>query len=230
MAHDDFMYSLQEAPRDEFVSELNASLKAKGKIPVLQLWRHIASIILIIFLSVSLLLFTAPEIRALVVQALGIDEWVALSEEEAQDYVSFDIPQYIPEGYSVYSEWRDLTENQQSGEVIISTLPNEVLLGRMMWQYDDCYIRMTVSENRNSSDLRDASMQRNEDYAEKYDWIDVFDVADVRGIWRLETVPGQEFARTTIEWISSQSIVYQMETTENCLRKEEFIIMAQSTR
>ncbi len=230
MGNDDFMYSLQEAPRDEFVSKLNASLKAKGNIPALQLGKHIASIILIIFLSVSLLLFTSSEIRALVVQTLGIDEWIALSDDDAQVYVSFDVPQYIPEGYSRYHEWRDPTGNQQEGEVVVSTFGNEMLIGRMIWENDDCYIRMTVREDRTASDIRDASMQRNEEYAERYDWIDVFDVADVRGVWRLETVPGQEFARMTIKWISLQNIHHRMETTEDCLSKEEFIEMAQSTQ
>jgi hypothetical protein len=96
-----------------------------------------------------------------------------------------------------------------------------------MWERDDCYIMMVATELGGSSRAEDG-MARNEYYAERYDWIELFDIGEVRGIWRLQTVPNQDNDRMTIEWKSLDGIAYRMETTSNCLSQEDFITMAQS--
>lgn len=111
--------------------------------------------------------------------------------------------------------------------MVVSTFSNGVPLGRIMWERDDCYIMMVATELGGSSRAEDG-MARNEYYAERYDWIELFDIGEVRGIWRLQTVPNQDNDRMTIEWKSLDGIAYRMETTSNCLSQEDFITMAQS--
>jgi hypothetical protein len=102
MANDDFMYSRQEEPREGFAHNLLQSLEKKSKTnstPAHSL-KRVASIVSIIFIASSMLLLSSPDVRALVIQILGIGEWIAVSDEDAQDYVPFAIPQAIPEGYT----------------------------------------------------------------------------------------------------------------------------------
>lgn len=233
MAHDDFMYQGQEQPREAFVADLKNKLEhiEQNSSIVSPVWKRLVSIVAITLTFSAALLTISPEVRAFVVEALGINDWIAVSEEEAQEYFPFSVPQAIPEGYERQVIWSDPTGNEQEGDVVVSTFGNEHLLAHIHWDNNNlnCTITLTVLEDLNSPEMRERSFEQTEYFAERYDWIRIFDVDGVRGIWRLKTSPGLEVAHMNIEWTSLDNVLHRLETSTSCMAEDDFIALAQSS-
>lgn len=232
MVDDDFMYTRREKPRDIFVDELLQKLKQKEKSlkPRMLLMRVASMIVGIIGLSITLLI-GSPQVRALVGQSLGIEGWVIVSEDDAQEYFPFAVPQIIPDGYERYTE----KVGDNTGDVLLSGIDYGqfyVVLGHIIWRNEasKCQIMMIVLEDRSLPEAREQSMERNEYFAERYDWIEVFDVVGVRGVWRLQSSSTGASDKMEIEWTSEDNILHHIETTTDCMTKDEFITFSQSSQ
>lgn len=232
MNNDDFMYSRQEEPRQAFVASLKSQLEQEEtasypfNVHSKRFLRGIASFALL----TCALFFISPDARAFVVQVLQIDSWIVVSDEDAQTYLPFAIPQSIPDGYERREQWYDPEGNIAEGDVSLNSLDigGALIFGHIVWHDDrnNCWMMMTVYENRNSPEIVARSLQQAEDFS-RFDWIDVFEIAGMQAIWRIKTQrTGSEFME--IEWISSDNVVHRLQTPSNCMTQEQFTAVAQS--
>ncbi|MGB7339788.1 MAG: hypothetical protein WBC91_12915 [Phototrophicaceae bacterium] len=233
MRNDDFMYTRQEEPRQAFMTTLQARLQEKEEKPVsssFSLNRSLQIVASIVMLC-AVLLLASSDVRAFVMQTLQIDGWIAVSEQDAQAYFPFAVPQEIPDGYERQIVWTDQDGNSNIGDVSLNALDvgDVITFGHIVWrnEVDNCWMMMTILENRNSPEIQARSLQQAEDFASRYDWIDVFDVDGVRAIWRVKTRSGG-INDMEIEWVSNDNIVHRLETSSDCMTQEDFTAIAQS--
>ncbi|MEO0598066.1 MAG: hypothetical protein AAF126_18300 [Chloroflexota bacterium] len=252
MANDDFMYSRQEQPRPQFISDLRQSLAEAESEPKLiaRLWRpdslfqRLASVAAV-FLFFSAVFFSAsPYARASFMQM--VDNFIATNDRDAQATLPYDVPQVIPDGFSriiyevSYDEEGEPVLNlrdghgNNDGEVVLGPFfYTETVVGIIRWynEASNCHIHMIIMEDLTTPETRLASLERNLDFAARYDWIEVFPIGetDTRAVWRLTTAGvSTQPDSMTIEWTSPENIRHSMQTTVDCLSQEDFIAMAQS--
>ncbi|MEO1646531.1 MAG: hypothetical protein AAFR67_15175, partial [Chloroflexota bacterium] len=120
------------------------------------------------------------------------------------------------------------------GEVVLGPFfYTETVVGIARWYNEtaNCHIHMIIMEDLTAPETRLASLERNLDFAARFDWIEVFPIGetDTRAVWRLRTAGVSTLPDTMhIEWISTNNISHHMQTTVDCLSQEDFIAMAQS--
>lgn len=230
MAHDDFLYTRQENPRPQFVYDLRASLQEEEmrlRRPPRLSWR-IARVAAAFILASTLILAVSPETRAFVLQALGLDQWISINEDMAQEIIPFAVPELIPDGFVRSVEWGDALEN---GDMIVGPV-GERIMGFVRWEHSktNCTILMSIFEDPTTAEVRHQAMARNRDLAQRYNWIEVFTFGDAEAVWRLQSMPGSESDMMVIEWTTANQIRHHIESSTACIDKDTLIRMAQSAQ
>jgi hypothetical protein len=239
--NDDFLYKRQESPAPEFVAELRESLhqveepqKAKRKNGQRRFnwkWKAVAAVMVMMLLGTFI--WNQPEVRIPVTNfILGNPAEDAL--QEIDEALGFEIPK-IPSGFYVSTiqftdgfttddvlEWLDYYELRGVDDYI----PVDNFTAYWVTYREDCAIKLSVSTIAEADE---------EWYVEYYQYLDersekvelVELDSDTIALWRWLTLDNVEYGMD-LEW-HYQNIDYKLESTMDCVSREDFISIAQST-
>jgi hypothetical protein len=236
--NDDFLYTRQESPAPEFVTELRESLheleepqKAKRKNGQRYInWKAIAAVISLVLVGITL--WNTPEINIPISQMIyGNRAEDAL--QSMHDALDVEIPE-IPSGFYVSTiqitdgvmtydllEWLDYHELSEVDDYI----PVDNFTAYWVTYREDCAIKLTVSTTAEADE---------EWYVEYYQYLDersnkvqLIELGnDKIALWRWLTLDNVEYGMN-LEW-HHEHLVYKLEGTMDCISREAFIAIAQS--
>jgi hypothetical protein len=220
--NDNFLYTRQESPAPEFVTELREKLhqleepqKAKRKNGQRRFnWKALAAVISLVLVGITL--WNTPEINIPVNQMIfGYPNADAL--QDAQEIMGIEIPD-TPNGYYLFSAQRQ-TEFDYPPLLV-------------HWQSYRGFCVIDLFAFAEPGMLEDEAFQQNQEYnrqlAESFSWADIVELGnDVEAIWRATTYNGQPLG-VSLEWYFGGNM-YNLSSTEECATKEVLAAMAQST-
>jgi hypothetical protein len=218
--NDDFLYKRQESPAPEFVAELREKLhqveepqKAKRKHGQRYInWKAIAAVFVLVSIGIGIF-WNTPEIHIPVTNfILGYPNESVL--RGAQERLGFELPE-MPDGYFL-------------GDIRSTQLEPPFVMGVWQAYRGQCFISFSVHDSPQTPE----SLEWYQDYysylearSEKLEVIRLEE--DVPGLWRWLTVDNVPYGMN-LEW-HDENLVYELEATMDCVSREAFLAIAQST-